>query len=66
MALIEIDPDSFRDPAENYAESEETKTKVQNMTDEEIIELVENSVDDDVLMEAINEAETVALTQLEI
>lgn len=66
MALIEIDPDSFRDLVENYAESEETKTKVENMTDEEIVELVENSVDDDALMEVINEAETVALSQLEI
>lgn len=65
MALIEIDPDSFRDLAYNYAESEETRTKVENMTDEEIISLVESNVDDDALMEVINDAESTALSQLE-
>lgn len=66
MALIEIDPDSFRDLAYNYAESDETRTKVENMTDEEIINLVESNINDDDLMQVISEAESVTLSQLEI
>lgn len=65
MALIEIDPNSFREFVENYAESDETRTKVENMTDEAIIELVENNINDDDLMEVINDAETTALSSLE-
>lgn len=65
MSLIEIDPDSFRDLVENYAESNETRTKVENMTDEEVINLVESNIDDDDLMQVISDAESTALSSLE-
>lgn len=65
MSYMGIDPDSFRDLVENYAESDETRTKVENMTDNEIIDLVKSNIDDDALMEVISDAESTALSQLE-
>lgn len=65
MSYMGIDPDSFRDLVENYAEFDETRTKVENMTDNEIIDLVKSNIDDDALMEVISDAESTSLSQLE-
>ena len=66
MALVEIDAGSFRDLVESYAESNEIKAKVENMSDAEIVELVESNLDYDDIMAAVSEAENVSLSQLEM
>lgn len=66
MALVEIDAGSFRDLVESYAESDEIKDKVENMSDAEIVELVESNLDYDDIMAAVSEAENVSLSQLEM
>lgn len=66
MALVEIDAGSFRDLVESYAESDEVKAKVENMSDAEIVDLVESNLDYDDIMAAVSEAENVSLSQLEM
>lgn len=65
MAVIAIDPASFRDFVSVYAKSDEVKAKVETMSDAAIVDLVERNLDYDDIMAAVNEAENVALTQLE-
>ena len=64
MALIEIDPDSFREYVETYA-SDHVLAKVEDMSDDAIIELIESNLSEDDLMEVVNEAERVSLSELE-
>ena len=66
MALVEIDAGSFREFVESYAESDEVKAKVENMSDAEIVDLVESNLDYDDIMAAVSEAENVSLSQLEM
>ena len=66
MALVEIDAGSFRDLVESYAESDEVKAKVENMSDAEIVDLVESNLDYDDIMAVVSEAENVSLSQLEM
>lgn len=65
MALIEIDPDSFREYAETYA-SDHVLAKVENMSDDEIVELIESNLSEDDLMEVVSEAERITLSELEL
>ena len=65
MAHITIDPASFRDFVDEYAQNDTVKAKVETMSDAAIVDLVERNLDYDDIMAAVNEAENVALTQLE-
>lgn len=65
MALIEIDPDSFREYVDAYA-SDHALAKVENMSDDEIVELIESNLSEDDLMEVVSEAERVSLSELEL
>lgn len=64
MPHIEIDPDSFREYVETYA-SDHVLAKVEDMSDDAIIELIESNLSEDDLMEVVNEAERVSLSELE-
>ena len=64
MPHIEIDPDSFREYVETYA-SDHVLAKVEDMSDDSIIELIESNLSEDDLMEVVNEAERVSLSELE-
>lgn len=65
MALIEIDPDSFREYVDTYA-SDHVLAKVENMSDDVIVELIKSNLNEDDLMEVVSEAERVALSELEL
>ena len=64
MALIEIDPDSFREYVDIYA-TDHVLAKVENMSDDAIVELIKSNLNEDDLMEVVNEAERVSLSELE-
>lgn len=66
MTFVKIDPDSFRSFTENFAESDEVISRVENMTDTEIIDLVESNLDYNEITNVISEAENVSLSQLEM
>lgn len=65
MALIEIDPDSFREYVDTYA-TDHVLAKVENMSDDAIVELIKSNLNEDDLMEVVSEAERVALSELEL
>lgn len=65
MAIVNIDPTSFRTFAELYAANDDVRDHVHNMTNEQIIELIEDNLNYDDLTAVINEAENAALSQLE-
>lgn len=59
------DADSFRNMTYEYATSDNTVQKVGNMTDEEILDLINKHIDETQIAEIFSAAQDAALTEIE-
>lgn len=59
------DADSFRNMAYEYAASDNAVQKVGNMTDEEILDLINKHIDETQIAEIFSAAQDAALTEIE-